>query len=890
MDQTFEVLKPALADRYLLEREIGAGGMATVFLAHDPRHNRKVAIKVMHPDLAMLFGPDRVLKEIETTANLQHPHILPLFDSGQVANTVFYVMPYLQGESLRARINREKQLPVTDAIRIANEVASGLGYAHRQGVVHRDIKPDNVLFHDGRAMIADFGIALIRSGGDTGIRLTKAGVSLGTPQYMSPEQASGVHDLDPRTDIYSLGAVLYEMLSGQPPFVGPSVQTIVASILSDEPVPLEQKRRSVPHHVSAAVERALEKLPADRWQTAAEFTDALAGRLARQGNGRLRRAVRGGTWIPWAGAAAVTALALGIGALRLRPMKETASAPAAGPVRFEVEFDSGVTPTVTPVVRLSPDGRQLFVTGIVGRQEEVLRRRFDQSRMQVIAGAGQGDQGTGNSRPFVSPDGRWVASFMQGKLRKIPVEGGPAIELAASDWAGGSWGRNGKLVYGRSYNTGLWMVSEAGGDERIISRPDTSKGELGHWWPQILPDGDHVIFTAYRTPIERSTIEVLSIKTGERKVLFTGGVFGLYVPAGYLIYAAGEAIRAVPFDLKRLSVTGTALAVVDSVAMNATDGAVAFDVSENGTLAYMPLSSYVTESNLVFVDRRGKETSAVPASDRYDHPRLSPDGRRIAVDIRSATSAGDVWVFQVGRPGGTRVTAEGGRDFGSEWTPDGRDLIYSSEHPFYDLYRRAADASRPPEPLITGGFDRYTGGVSADGRLLAFMLSAPTSGSELWTVPLDDRLRATRYLANGFDLAHPSISPDGHWIAYDSNEGGRVEVYVQSFPDPKLQRYKVSPSFGSEPLWTRGGRELVYRKGDSVMAVSLTLGNGQIGQPVALFGGPYPDNPGWTRPRSYDVSSDGERFLMTKLPTNRPRPRIAVVLNWFDELRARVGH
>ncbi|MFL5471112.1 MAG: hypothetical protein ACJ8AM_02035, partial [Gemmatimonadales bacterium] len=599
--------------------------------------------------------------------------------------------------------------------------------------------------------------------------------------------------------------------------------------------------------------------------------------------------VRAGTWIPWAGAAAVAALALGFGALRLRPVTGTAVSPSAGPVRFEMEFDSGVTPTVTPVVRLSSDGRQLFVTGIVGRQEEVLRRRFDQSRMQVIAGAGQGDQGTGNSRPFVSPDGRWVASFKQGKLRKIPVEGGPAIDLAASDWAGGSWGRNGKLVYGRSYNTGLWMVSEAGGDERIISRPDTSKGELGHWWPQILPDGDHVIFTAYRTPIERSTIEVLSIGTGQRKVLFTGGVFGFYVPAGYLIFAAGEAIRAVPFDLKRLSVTGTAVAVVDSVAMNPTDGAVAFDVSDNGTLAYMPLGSYVTESNLVFVDRRGRETSAIPASDRYDHPRLSPDGHRIAVDIRSANSAGDVWVFQVGRPGGTRVTAEGGRDFGSEWTPDGRDLIYSSEHPFYDLYRRAADASRPPQPLVTGGFDRYTGSVSADGKLLAFMLSAPTTGSELWTVPLDDRLRAARYLANGFDLAHPSISPDGHWMAYDSNEGGRVEVYIQSFPDPKLQRHKISPSYGSEPLWTRGGRELVYRKGDSVMAVSLDLARGQIGQPVALFGGPYPDNPGWTRPRSYDVSADGERFLMTKLPTNRPRPRIAVVLNWFEELRSRVG-
>jgi Tol biopolymer transport system component len=321
--------------------------------------------------------------------------------------------------------------------------------------------------------------------------------------------------------------------------------------------------------------------------------------------------------------------------------------------------------------------------------------------------------------------------------------------------------------------------------------------------------------------------------------------------------------------------------------MNPTDGAAAFDVSENGTLAYLPVSSYVTESDLVLVDRRGKESLALPTSDRYDHPRLSPDGNHIAVDLRSANSVGDVWVFQVGRAGGTRVTSDAGRNFGSEWTPDGRELIYSSEHPTYDLFRRRADASRPSEPLVGGGFDRYTGGASSDGRLFTFVLSATNSGSELWTVSLRGRPTPARYLANGFNLAHPRISPDGRWMAYDSDESGRVEVYAQSFPDPSLKRWKISPTYGSEPLWTRGGRELVYRKGDSVMAVSVDLEQGRIGQPVALFGGRYPDNPGWTRPRSYDVSPDGERFLMTRLPADRPRPRIAVVLNWFDELRAK---
>src|SRR3989475_6227378 len=484
--------------------------------------------------------------------------------------------------------------------------------------------------------------------------------------------------------------------------------------------PVVFHRKPVPPHVDAAVARALEKLPADRWQSAAEFAAALTGTGASSRvRGRplpdaLRRSA-----IPGAAAARLLRAAW----VGLRNGRR--ALPSAAPVRFSVELDPGVRPTFTPIVRLSPDGRQLFVSAMVGRREEVLRHPFDQMRMDVIAGAGQGEQGTGNSRPFISPDGQWVAYARQGKLRKVRVEGGPAVDLAAAEWAGGSWGRNGRLVYTRAYNTGLWIVSEGGGDDHMLTAPDTARGELGHWWPQILPDGDHVLFTAYRTPIERATIEVLSISSGKRDVVFTGGVFVFYVPTRLLLYAVGETIRAVPFDLRRLVVTGPALPVVDSVAMNPTDGAAAFDVSENGTLAYMPVSSYVTETEVVLVDRRGSESRALPMTDRYNHPRLSPEGGRIAVDIRSANSLGDVWMFQVGRSGGTRVTAEGGRDFGAEWTPDGRELIYSSERPFFDLYRRAADASRPAEPLLTGTYDRYTGSVSHDGRLVAFVLSVP---------------------------------------------------------------------------------------------------------------------------------------------------------------------
>src|SRR5690242_11774014 len=887
MGEAFDRLRAALADHYTLERELGEGGMATVYLARDVRHNRNVAIKVMHPELALRIGAERFLKEIETTANLQHPNILPLFDSGRVEGTVFFVMPYVQGESLRTRLNRETQLPVGDAIRIAGDIAAGLDYAHRHGVIHRDIKPDNVLFHDGRALVADFGIALARSqrGGGEQTRMTRSGVSLGTPEYMSPEQAAGHQNLDQRTDVYALGVVLYEMLAGQPPFTAATAQAIFARVMSDEPRPLLSQRKTVPPHVDAAVSRALEKLPADRWESAAQFaealTDAGASSWARGGGRRSRSALRRFA-LPGAVAAALV-LALGWANLH----RDRGARPSAGAVRFDVELEPGVQPSFTPIVRLSPDGRQLFVTAMVDRREEVVRRRFDQLGMELIAGAGQGDQGTGNSRPFVSPDGQWIAYAKQGKLRKVRVEGGPAIDLAVADWAGGSWGRNGRIVYTRAYNTGLWVVSEGGGDDRMLTAPDTTTGELGHWWPHILPDGEHVVFTAYRTPLERATIEVLSISSGKREVLVTGGVFGFYVPSGHLLYAAGETIRSVPFDVNLLAATGPALPVLDSVAMNPTDGAAAFDVSENGTLGYLPVSSYVTESDVVMVDRRGHETRGLPTRDRYNHPRLSPDGSRISVDIRSANSLGDVWVFQVGRAGGIRVTAGGGRDFGAEWTPDGRELIYSSERPFFDLYRRAADASRPAEPLLTGTYDRYTGAVSRDGRLFAFVLSVP-GGAELWTVQLRGAPVATRYFGNGFNLAHPILSPDGRWMAYDSDESGRVEVYAQSFPDPQRKRWKVSPTNGSEPMWTRGGRELVYRKGDTVMAVSIDVENGRSGPPRALFAGSYPDNPGWTRPRSYDVTPDGERFLMTKLPDAQPRPRIVVILNWFDELRVKV--
>jgi eukaryotic-like serine/threonine-protein kinase len=871
-------LNAALADRYVVERKVGEGGMADVYLTHDLRHNRRVALKVLHRQLAERVGVERFLREIETTAKLQHPHILPLFDSGSVEETVFYVMPYVEGDSLRARLRREKQLPVADALRITTEVASGLAYAHRRGVIHRDIKPDNVLFQDGQAVVADFGLALPDEAPALHPRLTQSGVALGTPHYMAPEQVTG-QDIDPRSDVYALGAMAYEMLAGQPPFVGVTVPDVLGKALSERPKALRELRPSVPEHVDTAVTRALEKLPADRWQTTTDFAQAL-----NEAAGPARRPTSvGGAAMAWTLAAALAVAAAWMGSAQLRSTDATPD-----PVRFNIEFEPGVTPSFTPIIRLSADGRQLFASAMVQRREEVVRRTLGRLQMEVVKGAGQGEQGTGNSRPFVSPNGRWIAYARQKKLWKVPVEGGTAIELAPAEWSGGSWGRNGKIVYTQSYNSGLWIVSEAGGDARILTKPDGTTGELGHWWPQVLPDGEHVLFTAYRTPIERATIEVLSIQSGQRKVLVTGGVNGFFVASGHLLFAVGETIRAVPFDIGSHEVKGAPRTVVEGVAMNLTDGAAAFDVSDTGTLAYLPVDSYVTETDVVIVDRNGNQSVALPRRDRYNNPRLSPDGSRISVDIHSADSMGDVWVFGMGGSAGTRLTAEAGREFGAEWTPDGKGLVFSSERPFFDLYRRAADATRPAEPLLTGTYDRYTGSVSSDGKTFAFVLAVP-GGGEIWTVNLEGDPSPKRYFANGSNLGHPTLSPDGRWMAYDSDESGQgIDVFIQSFPDPQSRRHKVSLAHGSEPAWTQRGRELVYREGGKVIAVTIHPETGAVGQPRVLFSGPYPDNPGWTRPRSYDVTPDGQRFLMTRIPLDPPRPRIVMVLNWFKELLAQV--
>ena len=867
-------LTAALSDRYRIERELGAGGMATVYLAEDARHHRQVALKVLRPELAAVIGAERFLKEIETTANLQHPHILPLFDSGTVDGTVFYVMPFVEGESLRDRLVRDKQLPIGDAVRIAREVASALDYAHRKGIIHRDIKPENILLHDGQALVADFGIALAAST-TGGTRMTETGMSLGTPHYMSPEQAMGERTLDARTDVYALGCVLYEMLTGEPPFNGPTAQAIVARVMTDRPRPLTETRATVPEHVEAAVTTALQKLPADRFATAAEFSAALATTgYSTPGRPGVAGAAGRKARLPWvvAGLASALATVAGVAALK---HPATSEAPV---VRSVIRLPDH-TFFSNNLLALSRDGSRLVVMATDRGTNRLLARSLAEEAFTVVAGSEDGDF------PFLSPDGRWVAFRTGGQERKALIEGGAAAAFGPGSLPG-DWTMGGMIYFTQAYNSGLFRVADTGGVAEPLSTPDPAQQELGHWHPQLLPGGRHVLFTALSTPIEQARIEVLDLRTRERTVLLTGAVFGRYIPTGHLLFVRGTTVFAVPMSLSPLATSGTPIPVIEDVSHEPVEGRSAFAVADNGTLVYLRASVYDTPSQLMWHDRSGRATPVPGAPANAQQPALSPDGGRLAYVLND--NGWDVWVLDVARGSRTRLTTGGGADFGPFWTPDGKEVAFISERPVFDAYVRAADASAAARPLLLSPSDKYASAIIDGGRTVLYT-EISNSRSAILKRGLDAGAQPDTILAGSADFRTPALSPDGRWLAYTSNESGRFEVYVAPYPDVTSRRLPVSTDGGQEPVWTRNGREIAFRSGASITAVSFDPASGLLGAATPLFAHNRVPSVATEQVWSYSATRDGQRFIIATRPPGTEAREIVVVTNWFKELREKMA-
>ena len=828
-----ERLNTALDGRYKIEKQLGQGGMATVYLAKDIKHDRMVAVKVLKPELAAVLGAERFVVEIKTTAALQHPHILPLFDSGTADGFLYYVMPYIEGETLRGKLNRETQFSVEEAVRITTQVADALDYAHRHGVIHRDIKPENILLHDGRPMVADFGIALAVSAAAGG-RMTETGLSLGTPHYMSPEQATAEKEITGRSDIYSLASVLYEMLTGNPPHMGSSAQQIIMKIITEQAPLVTNLRKAVPPNVAAALAQALEKLPADRFESAKAFAEALANRTftsATLPGSPVTSHQSPVTGWPFIAVSATALIATAVAAWSL-------TRPATGVV-LTARFIITAAPalplnphTTNTDLAISPDGRR--VAYVAGTNRALYVRSVDSLSGTLLVGT------DGAMAPVFSPDGKWIAFSGSGGsgalgtssgvgIRKVPSEGGPVTPLAdVVAIRGLSWGANDTIVASTFVN--LVAIPAQGGAATSLTSSDSTNPQFA-WrqFPEWLPGGS-IIYSGLGAD-GSFRLAVLDRKDGTERMLPQVGSSPRWASTGHIIYQSGNALWAVRFDPVRLQPTGSAVLVQQGVAAKPT-GAANFAIArEAGTLVYA--TGRPASFSLMWIDTSGRQTPMEGVSPGvYRDPRFSPDGRMLALSTGS-----HLFTYDIRRATLSQVSRDSIDNYTPVWTPDNQSIVFTSTRGgVRQLYEHSADGSGSTRLVVKGRpelVDFRPARFTRDGSLL--LVTRVPQSLQCWIglVKISDpgasdtAIVARNTECNDF----PALSPDGRWVAYNA---GAVAM-VERFPEGGM-RQQLSVGEGRFPLWSRDGRSAYYQVGDSMMAVSIqTAGALNVGRPRFLF-------------------------------------------------------
>jgi len=882
-------LNAALEGRYRIERELGEGGMATVYLARDLKHNRNVALKVLKPELAAVVGAERFLAEIETTANLQHPHILPLFDSGQADSFLFYVMPYLEGETLRQRIDREHQLPVDEAVKLAINVAEALQYAHAHGVVHRDIKPANILLQAGKPVVSDFGIALALSMGGAG-RLTETGLSLGTPHYMSPEQATGDASIGPATDLWALACMLYEMLVGEPPYTGSTPQAVLGRIVTGSASPLREHRKTVPPNVDAAVRRALEKVPADRFPSVEAFAQALTDPTFRHGETGDATAAAGarGLWNPLSMATSLSTVLLAVVSAWAMSSRE----PPAGVRRLDVLMPAELILPSSPgrALDVSRDGSILLLGASPDGLGRVWLRRIDRLDPSPIPGT------EGGQTPRFSPDGEAVAyrvgqsirvNSLQGGLGRTLVESGAARDL--------EWGEDGWIYFGNASGA-ISRVPGDGGEVEVVTT--LAEGEVGHGQPQVLPGGRGLLFTRNTGDLSATEV-VLAPREGGVRTLIRGRAAS-YSPTGHIVFATAEGrLFAAGFDLDRLEIASEPTDLGVDVRVLPSGLAARYALSETGWLAYEP-GDPVGNQRLVWVDRAGNEESVdidLPAGAIVNNRSLalSPSDDRLAVSLSIAGEI-DLWVKELPDGPLTGLTRSVGQDRAPVWRRDGRTIVYSwynnaMEGEAGEVREIRADGSS--EGAHTTVLDRVAAEIqlTRDERVLIFRegnsTNAPDPRDREGDIgALDIRSGEVRVPLFPSDYIERSIalSPDDRLLAYVSNSTGADEVYVRPWPNAEESRFQVSTAGGSEPVFAHSGRELFYREpgGAMIVVTYVTEPAFQVVGRARLFdASPYEPSGGpW---HAYALSQDDQRFLMIRVRSDYSR--LVLVENFLQELR-----
>jgi eukaryotic-like serine/threonine-protein kinase len=894
---------------YEILESIGAGGMGEVYRARDTRLQRDVAIKVMGTLMAGTpESRERFEREARAISQLNHPNICTLHDVGHQDGLSYLVLEYLEGETLAARIQRGA-MPPAEALPIAIAICEALDKAHRQGIVHRDLKPGNVmLMRQGAKATAqtsraashvkllDFGLAKIAAanaapgpGGATpagtalGLSmpvtqttpLTLQGTILGTFQYMAPEMLEGA-EADARADIWAFGCVLYEMLTGRKTFDGRTQASLISAILATEPAPIATLQPLTPPALEHTVKTCLEKDPDERYQSAHDLLLQLkwigaagsqagvpapvAARRRLHSHGRMAAAVLSAIILTAAG---VWSFAV---PRSVPPMVLRAAVTLPAGVEFNI-YTSGN-------LAISPDGSRIVYSGLTAETPMLFLRAAGSTASTPMPGT----QGAVN--PFFSPDGAWVAFNAAGKLQKVAVAGGAPVDITSGATSfGGAWLADNTIVFASVGGQGLMRVSAGGGTAEPFTTFES--GETAHRWPALLPDGS-VIYSAGTGGVwSNARIIVQPADGGPRKALTVAGTGARYVASGHLVFAQTGRMFAVPFDLASHTVTGDAQPVIESVMMNESDGRTAFAVSSTGLAASVATVEGLDRRRLVWVSLDGKVTP-VPVPERaYEHPRISPDGRKVALTIRESDP--DVWVIDLARYTLTRLTTEAGEDESPVWTPDSRRVTFASSREGGRVTAwKAADGSTPEEMLFASPRHQHLGGWTPDGQKLLSEEGVST-GYDLFVGDMTSK-KTEPFLVSRFSKTGAQLSPDGRWVAYGSNESGRTEIYVHAFAG-QGGRLQVSTEGGIEPRWAPDGRALYFRDGDRMMAVPLETGAAlNPGTPRVLFEGSY-TRMGWPQ-ANYDVAPNGKAFLMVRGDAQRLPTSINVIANWFEELRA----
>jgi serine/threonine-protein kinase len=876
--------------------------MGEVYRARDTTLNREVALKVL-PD-AFILDADRLARfkrEAQVLASLNHPNIAAIYGFEASGHVQALVLELVDGPTLADRI-AQGPISLDDALPIARQIAEALEAAHEQGIIHRDLKPANIkLRPDGVVKVLDFGLAKAMEPAPgsranvtapptvTTPAMTGMGVMLGTAAYMSPEQAKG-RTADKRSDLWAFGCVLYEMLTGKRAFEGEDVGDTLAAILRGEP-----DWTALPANAPAAVRKLLRRcLEKDRKPRIADISTALfvlneptiltPSASVSPAAGTVPRAAH------WRRVAAVTALAVAAGAVGGAAVW-FATPPAARRVTRFTIMASGRAPLTIggnePDLAITPDGSRVVYSGNNGTQLFV--RTLDALEPVAIA---TGDQLRG---PFVSPDGQWVGFSNSRTFQKVAISGGPVIPLASSFNGfpqGATWLPDDTIIFATSGSaaSGLQRISANGGTPTALTRPDRARGEANHLWPEALPGGRAVLFTitAQTGGLDAAQIAVLDLRTHTSTTLLRGGSHAHYVASGHLVYTAAGTLRAMLFDLSQLRVRGPAVPVVPRV-VTSNSGAADFGVASDGTLVYVDAPSGATARILVWVDRTGKEEPIAAPARAYIQPRISPDGTRVALSI--ADQQGDIWIWDLlRRTGLKRLTYDPGVDQTPIWTPDGQRIVFGSQKDasVSNLWWKAADGSGAPKRLTTSSNNQYPTGITKDGKQLVFA-EVTATGRNLMQFSLDGSNRVTPLFPTRFDEGNGNVSPDGRWLAYESDSLGQFEIYVRPFPNAGGVQSQISTAGGTRPLWSGTGNELFYLAADgALMEVPVDASGAawNAGTPTKLLEGPYSLG-SVSVSRTYDISHDGSRFLMIKAAgtDTSAQPSVIVVQHWDEELK-----